>query len=551
MSTPSFTTIVASNGAPTNPVVTTAPSTRSILGIHAAGLPTVELPRKDRPISDFAHDVGSQLSGADIFQRSGIPFILNEGKTALKEIKHRTFRTWVEDHFLCCRYVYVTPFLPPRQEIETMGVELANTVLNSPQFIQYLPVVDVVNSVSLPVMRKSNLIELLPKGYDPEAQVFTVYSVDYDKNMSLDEAVEFFDDLLAEFPFADPGRSKAVLMSCMLTLFAAGLLPDKTMRPAFIFAANAEGAGKTFLALIAVIAVTGRDTVQPLSSDEEEIRKRLLATLKSGAPVVVLDNLKGYLSSSALEGWLTAHSYEDRILGTSDNLSGEKKSTTIITGNGLTVSPDMRRRTLWIELFLEDLKAENRSIKAPLEVGDLHRLRPQVLSALWAMVREWDKAGRPEAAKTHASFIQWSKIIGGILEHAGYESPTLPPDLRHGGDTITEDFTELANHMGSPGVGSFDFMAVVRVCVYKGLFEFMLADVKDPKTSGCIDVEVPPKTKSMFGKFLSKWHGRMVGPGRFVVEGKGHSRVFRVERIAPAAAPASPSPAADTASNPF
>ena len=66
--------------------------------------------------------------------------------------------------------------------------------------------------------------------------------------------------------------------------------------------------------------------------------------------------------------------------------------------------------------------------------------------------------------------------------------------------------------------------------------EFMLADVKDPVTSAWIEMEVPTKTKSVFGKFLAKWHSRSVGPGNFVVEGKGHSRVFRVERIAPAGA---------------
>jgi len=521
------------------------------MGIHAAGLPTVELPRKDRVVSEFADELGCYLDGTEIFQRNRIAFILNDTRTALERISPGTLRTWIENHTLCFRYAHVGVGLPPAKKFETMSLDLARTLLESHQFLEWLPPVDLVHAVSLPVMRASKKIELLPKGYDAESRIFTSEGIIYATNMPLAEAVKILDDLLSEFPFADAGRSKSVQLAYMLTVFAHGLLPKKTVRPCFIIIANAEGAGKTLLGKIGVIVVLGRDTVQPLSGDEEEIRKRLLASVMAGDPVVFLDNLKGHLSSPSLEAFLTSDTWQDRVLGKSQSFSGEKLSTTVITGNGLGVSPDMRRRSLFVELFLQDLKAELRTLKRPLEVDDLFKMRPQILAALWAMVREWDKAGRPRPKNTHASFIKWSHVIGGILEFAGYQSPTLPPDLRNGGDTVTKDFEELAKHMGTPGEGSpadgkYDFMDVVRLCVSKGWFEFMLVDVKDPKTTGCYDIEVPPRTKSSFGKFLANRNGRMAGPGHFVVEGKGHARLFRVECIAPAEAPAPPPPADDS-----
>lgn len=67
----------------------------------------------------------------------------------------------------------------------------------------------------------------------------------------------------------------------MLTLFASGLLPRRIARPTFMRVANAEGAGKTLLAKAGAIAVHGQANIQPLSGEEEEIRKRLLASVIS------------------------------------------------------------------------------------------------------------------------------------------------------------------------------------------------------------------------------------------------------------------------------
>jgi len=57
-------------------------------------------------------------------------------------------------------------------------------------------------------------------------------------------ATKIIDQLLCEFPFADAGRSKAVAVSAMVSLFAVSLLPKEALRPVFLYLANAEGAGK-------------------------------------------------------------------------------------------------------------------------------------------------------------------------------------------------------------------------------------------------------------------------------------------------------------------
>ena len=94
-----------------------------------------------------------------------------------------------------------------------------------------------------------------------------------------------------------------------------------------------------------------------------------------------------------------------------------------VTGNGCTVSPDMRRRTLFVELFMENERAEDRKFQRELDEAALLNMRSAILSALWAFVREWNAAGRPKPSRTHSSFPQWAEIIGGIVEFAGYCCP--------------------------------------------------------------------------------------------------------------------------------
>src|SRR5208283_93477 len=111
------------------------------------------------------------------------------------------------------------------------------------------------------------------------------------------------------------------------------------------------------------------------------MRKMLLTAVMEARPVILFDNIKGHLSSAALEAFLTARHIEGRILGVSENFRGENNATVLITGNHCTVSPDMRRRSLFCELFLEAERAEDRVFRQNLEVPLLLKRRSEILTA--------------------------------------------------------------------------------------------------------------------------------------------------------------------------
>jgi hypothetical protein len=474
--------------------------------------PKVELPGYERLLSEFAADLADILKDRGLYQRGGLAFILNQQQDGLEVITAQMLRTLVEEHLVCYKIVPTGVKLA-----KTMSESDAKGVLSAQRFLNKLPRVERVATARLPIMRKNGTIALLPAGYDRESCTLTIPQRDYKEAMSLTEAKKVIDGLLSEFPFADAGRSKAVAVAAMVGLFGFGLLPKGALRPIVIYIANAEGAGKTMLAKCAISPAHGLVKTDGDLKDKEETAKELLTAVMEARPYILFDNCKKHLDSPYLEMFATSVLYSGRILGVSKSFCGENSVTVFITGNGCTVSPDLRRRSLFVELFMEQERAEDRKFKRILDDTALLVLRPDILAALWALVREWDIAGRQKPSLTNSSFPRWAEIIGGIVEFAEYGCPLGTSEIQSAADTDGADMRELVKLLGTTPV---KFDDLVETAQGHGLFERLIGNSGD---------DLKPPQKSAFGKLLRRYDRRIFGDTkRFVVEGKGHSRRFYV-----------------------
>jgi hypothetical protein len=427
-------------------------------------------------------------------------------------------RTLVERHFVCYRIKDVGA--TTAQFLKTMSADCAQGVLSSKQFIWHLPKVDRIATTRLPIMRASGLIELLPNGYDAQSMTLTLSQCNYDVSLSINQARALLEDLFSEFPFADSGRSKAVAVAATVGLYASGLIERKTLRPVFIYIANAEGAGKTLLAICAITPTHGEAKIDSKLDDQTETKKELLAAVIEARPYILFDNVKGHLNSPALEGFTTSTRFSGRILGVSKMFVGQNITTVFVTGNGCTVSPDMRRRSLFVELRMEEERAEERVFKRELDQRVLLHWRPQILAALWAIVREWDKARRPGPSRLHNAFPEWSRIIGGIVEVAGYRSPFETAEIDDAADLDGAHMHELMKLLSQYEPLKFDDL--VSLSREHGLFERII---------GTDDVALKPAEKSKLGKLLKRYDRRLFAQGRFILDGRGHSRKYRLVPI--------------------
>jgi hypothetical protein len=482
------------------------------------GRPAIELPCPGRPLSDFAAEVGRMLAGRGVYSRGGLAFTADHATKQLAPVDPQWLRTWAEREVSLFKHAKNAAGLAITLR-HSMSLDTAKALVVAPQFLEPLPEIRRFAPVRMPTMRADGRIELLPLGFDDETQTLT------DPNGC--QLLEGFADVpaemgakairaaLAEFPFADE-RSKAAAVSAMFTVYAGGLLPPASTMPAFVYMANAEGSGKTTLAQLAGIPY-GVCEAESKPNSEDEWQKALLALVMSGSRLLLLDNLKGHLNSPSFEAFLTATKFSGRILGVNKKFSGEADATVLLTGNRLTVSPDLRRRCIFVELFMQELRAEDRVFKRRLDPPAILEMQPQLLTAMWAIIRGWDAAGRPPASKINASVPRWSEVIAGIVEWAGWACPSVPAELEDGGDTDTRDIARLGEAMplGSP----MKFSELCELCESLGLFERFIAWIEDGERGN--------KVRREFSAVLKTYAGRMIAPGkRFLSEGKSHSRRY-------------------------
>jgi hypothetical protein len=465
------------------------------------GKPTIRLPGNNHYLSVFADELGSILASKGFynFNSTCAKIELNPKLRCYEPvtISPQAFRTIIE--------AYCVPFALSKKDRDfvrfnkSLSVDHATATLASPNFLSKLPVLNALNSIPLPVRRADGQIELLPEGYDAISGIFTVKDSSYIPNLPFTQAKTFITHLLGEVCFQpqDKERGAAVVLAQMLTLFCTHLLPLDAVRPGFLFSANAEGCGKTTLALLAIIPRLGYAPAASAPTEEEEMRKEILAVALTACPVFFLDNVRHHLASESLERLMTSPTIQGRILGQSREITLPNALTVIITGNGATISPDLRRRLRQVELFLVESKPEDHIFRNPLEIQDIITHSPKIRSALWSLVSDWFQSGSPAPTRKLPSFSAWSDIVAAIVEHAGFRSPCLDPaNLNYSGDRDSIDMQKLVDAMVP--LKQYKFSELVDLAHDHELFGSLI-DAENPLDN---------KAKISFGYFLRKNNGR-------------------------------------------
>jgi len=228
----------------------------------------------------------------------------------------------------------------------------------------------------------------------------------------------------SEFPYVNDD-DRAVAVSAILTALVRRTLP---LAPAFSFDAPVAGSGKTLLATCIAELCGSEPNIVP-ECDEEEIRKRLLSVLMDGTPVLLLDNIKGTFKSSALEAFLTARYYADRVLGASRLARLPTNILLLISGNNFLPAGDLWRRILTcrIDPRVEDVHMRSFERDA---VGHVRTHRQAMVAAGMTILRGFIAAGSPRAASAKmASYEAFDSLIRQCVIWLGREglAPVTDP----------------------------------------------------------------------------------------------------------------------------
>ncbi len=228
-------------------------------------------------------------------------------------------------------------------------------------------------------------------------------------------------EMLGDFPFVD-GASKANAIALLLNPFVRPLIDGAT--PLYAIDASTPGTGKSLLADVAtmVFAPNGAK-IMTAGRNDDEWRKRITAKLMTASSHILIDNVKGKLTSGDLAAALTVkNEWEDRLLGTSTTVRMPVRCTWIATGNNLEFSDEIARRTVWMRM---DAKVERPWKRTGFKHPDLRKWvsshRAEIVTALLTWVRKWVSDGKPESDITLGGYEQWSHVVGGILKAVGIE----------------------------------------------------------------------------------------------------------------------------------
>lgn len=183
------------------------------------------------------------------------------------------------------------------------------------------------------------------------------------------------------------------------------------------------GKGKLVRA-IAAIAYGMEPHAISAGGERGELEKRIGAALLGAVQFLFLDNVNGAaLRSDLLASMLSEVTVGVRPLGSSKMLRLSPMAFTAVTGNGLTVSEDLARRFLVVELDAHMEDPEARSFP-PGFLDGIAAARPGLLAAgltIWRWGRQ--NRGTLRLGRPMGSFEEWASWVRDPLLTLGGQDP--------------------------------------------------------------------------------------------------------------------------------
>jgi hypothetical protein len=300
-------------------------------------------------------------------------------------------------------------------------------------------------------------------GYDTSTRTLYVPSIDFppiparpsrtDALAALNRLREPFN----EFPWKEAASESAFLSHILAE--AARLAMERC--PMYFYDAPVAGTGKSTLQEMAARIVHGTEpALRPWVQDEDEIRKSLYACLMAGDRSIWLDNVPdGFkVRSTVLEAFLTSAVWKDRKLGESSTTGIANKAVLVASGNNLTPSAALARRSIVVRLDANTEHLRERVFRIPNPRRHVMEHRAQMLVDTLTVIRAYLTATTAYTAPVKLpSFESWSTFAREPLLWLGMADPVVT-QLNETDDemrNVGPIFERLAAHFGDKPFTAF------------------------------------------------------------------------------------------------
>src|SRR5262245_23070705 len=284
-------------------------------------------------------------------------------------------------------------------------------------------------------------------GYDTATQLYCVGQAlpnvpEQPSAFEAGNALALLRKFFRTFPFADavrcregnievvdlchePGQDESALLTLLMT---AVCRPSLWLAPGALITSpeiSGAGTGKGLLVrAICAIAFGIRPRAFTAGNDRHELDKRIAAELIEAHPVLFLDNVNGVaLKSDVLASAITERPARARVLGQSRMVDLNSTAFIAVTGNGLSVSEDLARRFILVEMDARVEDPESRAFP-PGFLDNIMAHRAELLAAvltIWRWGRHYD--AELTRGKPIGSFEQWAQWCRDPLLTLGCRDP--------------------------------------------------------------------------------------------------------------------------------
>lgn len=397
--------------------------------------PVIQIvPGRLSEIVDFAEAALAAAAGPEVFQRGGLLVRVNrlESPTA----RHRIRRTpgalvinVVEVPYLVERFTAAADF---RRFDKRAGgwvpsdcpERIAKIYLARTGEWKVRPLIGIIEAPTLrpdgSVLEKPGYDDTTGLCFDPGTGDFLPTPEDPTQSDAA-QALGILTNLLSGFPFVAPS-DKAAAVSAILTALIRKAVKSA---PLHAFRAPKMRSGKTLLADTVALTATGRPCAvmsQNVNSPDEE-KKRLLAVLLAGDPVVCYDNLDKPFGGAAICQALTQEQITDRLLGVSRMATAPTAATFLATGNNLILEADITARVVPCDLDPGMERPEERVFDVDL-YDYIPAHRAEIVRAGLTILRAFHLAGRPrQNIPNWGGFEEWSDWVRSAVVWLGMDDP--------------------------------------------------------------------------------------------------------------------------------
>lgn len=378
--------------------------------------PKIQLPEGDRQYIDFAADVAPLLRQTGrIFIRHGCICSLQPDNT-FESLGPETLREELER---VARFFIRKPKKDGSSTtdvLQNLFPNVPKAILKYKTLINQLPVVRIVSHC--PLFYQDRVIT----GYDEQAGIFATGREP--EPVSFADAPRLLLALLCDYDFVSQAdRARAIAAILTPALGRGGLLGGRM--PLTVIEADDSQAGKGyFCKIVGALYSTATASIARQDGGVGSLDEAVGDKIIKGKEFIQIDNVRGRIQSQFFESILTESSVNIRV-PYQPNVSVDPRAICfLLTSNNAEFTPDLANRSNIIRIR----KHKDDHQWAAWPEGDLlshvQANHPLYLGAIYTILQEWLRRGRPKGAHGGHDFREWTQVIRAIVvDLMGLEDP--------------------------------------------------------------------------------------------------------------------------------